>query len=53
MMDFLAKGATIVGAYYASLLQKLQEAIKTKGHGMLTKGVCLLQDNTPVNSAVV
>ncbi|XP_063841325.1 histone-lysine N-methyltransferase SETMAR-like [Scylla paramamosain] len=30
VMDFLAKGTTITGTYYASLLQKLWEAIKTK-----------------------
>ncbi|KAK8398157.1 hypothetical protein O3P69_003826 [Scylla paramamosain] len=45
MMDFLAKGITINGTYYASLLQKLREAIKTERRGMLTKGVRLLQDN--------
>lgn len=49
MMDVLSKGTTITGAYYTSLIQKLQEAIKTKRHRMLTKGVCLLQDNAPVH----
>ncbi|XP_076466222.1 uncharacterized protein LOC143297688 [Babylonia areolata] len=37
MMDFLAKGTTVMGTYYASLLQKLREAIKTARRGMLTK----------------
>ncbi|WP_369007492.1 hypothetical protein, partial [Pseudomonas syringae] len=41
LMDFLAKGTMITGAYYASLLWKLWEAIKTKRSRMLTKGVCL------------
>lgn len=53
MMDFLAKGTTITGTYYASLLQKLREAIKTERRGMLTKGVRLLQDNVPVHNAHV
>ncbi|CAI5792688.1 Hypothetical predicted protein [Podarcis lilfordi] len=50
MMDFLAKGTTITGTYYASLLQKLQKAIKIERCGMLTKGVRLLQDNAPVHN---
>ena len=53
MMDFLAKGTTITGAYYASLLRKLRDAIKLKRRGMLTKGVRLLQDNAPVHNSHV
>nr|XP_027237651.1 uncharacterized protein LOC113828820 [Penaeus vannamei] len=49
MMDFLAKGTAITGTYYASLSQKLREAIKTKRRGMLTRGTQLLQDNAPVH----
>lgn len=52
-MDFLAKGATITEAYYASLLRKLQEAIKSKRRGMLTEGVRLLQDNASVHNSYV
>ena len=51
MMDFLAQGTTITGTYYASLLQKLREAIKTKRHSMPTEGVRLLQDNAPVHNS--
>lgn len=51
MKDFLAKGTTITGAYYSSLLQKLREALKTKKCRMLTKGVCLLQDNASVHNS--
>ena len=50
MMDFLAKGTTINGAYYASLLKKLRNSIKTERRGMLTRGVRLLQDNAPVHN---
>lgn len=53
MMDFLEMGSTITGAYYASLLQKLREAIKTKRRGMLTKGVHILQDNAPAHNSNV
>ena len=48
--DFLAKGTTITGTYYASLLHKLPEAIRLKRCGMRTRGVRLLQDNTPVHN---
>lgn len=52
MMDFLTQGTTIKGTYYVSPLKKLGEAIKTKRCAMLTKGVCLLQDNnTPVHNS--
>ena len=50
MMDFLAKGTTITGTYYASLLKKLRKSIKTERRGMLTRGVRLLQDNAPVHN---
>ncbi|XP_037783515.1 histone-lysine N-methyltransferase SETMAR-like [Penaeus monodon] len=47
MMGFLAKDSTIPRAYYASLLQK-RKAFKTKRCEILTKGVCILQDNGPL-----
>lgn len=50
-MDFPAKGTTIIGAYYTSLLQKLREALKTKRRRILTKGVRPLQDNAPVHNS--
>ena len=53
MMDFLAKGTTISGTYYASLLKKLRKSIKTERRGMLTRGVRLLQDNAPVHNSHV
>ncbi|XP_076029793.1 histone-lysine N-methyltransferase SETMAR-like [Oratosquilla oratoria] len=53
MTDFLAKGTTITGAYYASLLRKLRETIKIKRRGKISKGVLLLQDNTPVHNSHV
>lgn len=53
MTDFLAKGTTITGAYYASLLRKLREAIKIKRRGKISKGILLLQDNAPVHNSHV
>ena len=41
--DFLAKGTTTSGAYYASLLRKLRKAIKIERRGRITKGNLLLQ----------
>ena len=53
MTDFLAKGTTITGAYYASLLRKLREAIEIKRQGKISKGILLLQDNAPVHNSHV
>jgi len=53
MTDFLANGTTITGAYYASLLRKLREAIKIKRRGKISKGILLLQDNAPVHNSHV
>jgi len=39
MTDFVAKGTTITGAYYASLLRKLREGIKIKRRGKISKGI--------------
>lgn len=47
LTNFLAKGTTINGTCYASLLRKLWEAIKAKRHGMLNKGVRHMQDKCP------
>uniref|UniRef100_A0A3B5BAW3 Mos1 transposase HTH domain-containing protein n=1 Tax=Stegastes partitus TaxID=144197 RepID=A0A3B5BAW3_9TELE len=53
MIDFLQKGQTVKGDYYASRLQKLKEAIKDKRRGKLQAGVLLLQDFTSVHTAQV
>ncbi|KAK3102594.1 hypothetical protein FSP39_012473 [Pinctada imbricata] len=45
LIDFLQKGQTINDTYYASLLTQLQESIKIKRRGKLTKGVLFLPDN--------
>lgn len=53
MTDYLAKGATITGVYYAPLLRKLREVIKIKRQGKISKGILLLQDNAPVHNSLV
>lgn len=51
LADFLEKGATINGQYYANLLIRLRESIKQTRRGKLTAGVLLLDDNAPVHRA--
>lgn len=46
-IDYLPKGQTITGSYYANLIPKLREAIKEKRRGKLSLGVLFLQDNAP------
>ena len=49
----LSHKQTVTGDYYASLLQKLRDAIKTKRRGKLTKGILLQHDNAPVHKSRV
>ncbi|CAH1241963.1 SETMAR [Branchiostoma lanceolatum] len=51
MIDYLQKGQTINGEYYASELRQLKTAIKEKRRGKLRAGVLLLQDKAPVHTA--
>lgn len=53
LIDYKAKGVSITGEYYASILERLKEAIKEKRRGKLTKGVLLLHDNAPVHKSRV
>ncbi|XP_045458200.1 uncharacterized protein LOC123668510 [Melitaea cinxia] len=48
LIDYKDKGVSITGEYYASILERLKEAIKQKRQGKLTKGVLLLHDNAHV-----
>ena len=52
-IDYLQKGKTINGEYYAKLLRELRQAIKSKRLGKLTKGVLLHQDNAPGHKSLV
>lgn len=53
MVDYLKKGHTITGTYYASLLDNLRVEIKKKRRGKLTKGVIFHQDNAPAHKSAV
>lgn len=53
LLDFLPRGHTLTGEYYANLMQRLREAIKSKRRGKLSRGVLLLHDNAPVHKSRV
>ena len=53
MADFLPRGQTINGNYYATLLLRLREEIKSKRRGRLTRGIRLLHDNASVHTCNV
>lgn len=53
LVDFLEKGSTINGQYYAQLLTRLRDSIQEKRRGKLRAGVLLLDDNAPVHKAGV
>jgi len=46
LTEFMAPGTTITSEVYCEMLNKLRRSIQNKRHGMLTKGVVLLHDNT-------
>ncbi|XP_073527124.1 histone-lysine N-methyltransferase SETMAR-like [Phyllobates terribilis] len=53
MVDYLEKGATITGSYYAEQIRRLREAIKEKRRGKLRAGVLFHRDNAPAHKAAV
>jgi len=53
MTNYLSKGFTVTGAYYANELRELREALKSKRRGKLRRGVLLLHDNAPAHTAGV
>ena len=50
-IDYLQKGKTINGEYYANLLQRLSEEIKQKRPHLSKKKVLFHQDNTPAHKS--
>lgn len=52
-IEYLEKGATITGSYYAKQIKRLREAIKEKRRGKLRAGVLFHQDNAPPHKAGV
>ncbi|KAL0831014.1 hypothetical protein ABMA28_001900 [Loxostege sticticalis] len=52
-IDYVPKGQTITGPYYASLIPKVREAIKKTRRGKLSSGVLFLHDNAPAHRSEV
>ena len=53
LIDYLPKGQTIHAEYYSSLvLLQLEDILKEKRHGKVTKVVLFLQDNAPAHRAL-
>ena len=53
LIDYLEKGKTITGVYYASLLSKLNDEIKNKRPHLARKKVLFHHDNAPAHSSTV
>ena len=53
MIDYLEQGRTINGAYHAAELRRLCQEIGRKRRGKLTRGVLLLEDNSPAHTSRV
>lgn len=53
LIDYLAKGETITGNYYARLLKTLRDKIKEKRRGKLSKGILLLHDNASAHTSQI
>jgi [histone H3]-lysine36 N-dimethyltransferase SETMAR len=53
LVDYLERGCTITGEYYAQLIPKLRNEIKKKRRGKLTRGVLFHHDNAPVHTSEV
>jgi histone-lysine N-methyltransferase SETMAR len=51
LTDYLARGSTITGPYYASLIKRLRSTILEKRRGKVSHGVLLLHDNAPVHKS--
>ena len=51
--DYLEKGQTITGAYYASLLHRLSDEIKKKSPYLKKKKILFHQDNARVHTCAV
>jgi hypothetical protein len=52
LIDYLPKGQTINAEYYSSLLVQLNDILKEKRRGKVTKCVLFLHDNAPAQRAL-
>ncbi|KMQ87583.1 mariner transposase [Lasius niger] len=53
LIDYLQKGQSITGAYYATLLNRLDEELRTKRPRLMKKKLLFHQDNAPAHTSVV
>ncbi|KYB24575.1 Mariner Mos1 transposase-like Protein [Tribolium castaneum] len=53
LVDYLEKGKTINGPYYASLLDQLKQKIQEKRPGLVKKKILFHQDNAPCHKSVI
>lgn len=53
MIDYLQRGHTITGSYYAGLIPKLRESIDRKRPGKLAHKILFHQDNAPVHKSCI
>ena len=53
MINYLERGKTVTGVYYAELLRKLRAVQKNKRCGKLHQGVLLHSDNAPAHTSAV
>jgi len=52
LLDYLPKGQIINAEYYLSLLVQMEDILKEKRRGEVTKGVLFLHDNAPAHQAL-
>ena len=53
MVEYLPKGSTVTGAYFADQLRRLRECMKKTRRGLLRKDVWPLQDNAPPHTSQI
>ena len=51
LAEYLRRGETVTGNYYAGVLRRLREAVLQKRRGKISRHVLLLQDNAPAHTA--
>ena len=49
LTEYLSRGTTISGPYYASIIKGLHSVIVEKRRGKVSRGVLLLHDNAPIH----
>ena len=51
--EYLSRGTTINGPYYASIIERQRSVIVEKGRGKVSRGVLLLHDNVPIHKCKI